>query len=73
MTERDVLQIVFEEETLRTVFGDLDSPTDFNSPRWEEVDSIVLQSCFDKGFLTWNQNKLVVTDLGRRTFGGYNE
>lgn len=62
-----------ELEAVKMVNGDLSPHTDFSDPYWLGVDPIVLQSCFDKGFIRWNGNgKLVVTPLGRRSCGGGN-
>jgi hypothetical protein len=61
-----------EQEAVKMVTGDLSPHTDFSDPYWVGVDPIVLQKCFDKGFITWAHNKLVVTPLGRRSCGGVN-
>ncbi len=63
MTELEVVKIVWRREQL-------DEYTNLGNRRWDDVDSITLQSCYDKGFLKWNGDKLVVTALGRRSCGG---
>jgi len=63
VTELEVMKVVLKREQL-------DEYTDLGNCRWDDVDSITLQSCFDKGFLRWNVDKLVVTPLGRRSCGG---
>jgi len=63
-----------EQDMVRKVQGDLSPHTDFNDPYWHSADSRVLESCFDKGFIRWDDNdKLIVTSLGRRSCGGNNE
>lgn len=56
-----------EREIVKKIDGDKSSHTDFSD--WQDSDSEVLSSCFDKGFIRWNGGKLVVTDLGRRSCG----
>ncbi len=64
MTEQQVVKIVQADASLHTDFGD---------PYWAGIDPIVLQQCFDKGFICWNgRNKLIVTPLGKRSCGGTN-
>lgn len=62
MTELEVLKIVLEREKL-------DEYTDLGDDRWDGVDDRTLESCFDKGFLKWSGDKLIVTPLGKRTSG----
>ena len=63
-----------EQEAVKMVAGDLSPHTNFSDPYWSKADPIVVQKCFDKGFIRWtaNQTKLVVTPLGRRSCGGSN-
>jgi hypothetical protein len=63
MTEREVVRMVWEREQF-------DRYTDLGDDRWNEMDSIALQTCYDKGFLRWKDDKLVVTPLGKRSCGG---
>jgi len=63
MTEQQVVQIVWKREHL-------DRYTDLGDDRWDDMDSITLQACYDKGFLKWSDEKLVVTPLGKRACGG---
>lgn len=62
MTELEVMKVVLKREQL-------DEYTDLGNHRWDDVDSATLQSCFDKGFLRWLGDKLVITPLGRRSCG----
>lgn len=61
MTEREVVQIVA---------ADTSPITDFSDEHWEDVDPATLESCYNKGFLRWDGEKLKVTPLGRRSCGG---
>ncbi|KKM25579.1 hypothetical protein LCGC14_1593640 [marine sediment metagenome] len=61
MTEQEIVRMIQKEEAYHT---------DFNATYWDKVDSATLQSCYDKGFLRWNNDKLVVTPLGKRSCGG---
>jgi hypothetical protein len=60
MTERDIVRMVQKEKS---------EHTDFSAVYWRKADPATLQSCYDKGFLRWNDDKLVVTPLGRRSCG----
>ncbi len=63
-----------EQEMVRKVQDDLSPHTDFNDPYWHSEDSRILETCFGKGFIRWDDNgKLIVTPLGRRSCGGNNE
>jgi hypothetical protein len=61
MTERDIVRMVQKEEA---------GLTDFSASYWRKADPTTLQSCYDKGFLRWSGEKLVVTPLGKRACGG---
>lgn len=61
-----------ELAVIKIVQNDLAPTTDLGSSYWKDVDLITLQLCFDKGFLRWSYNKLVMTPLGIRSFGGTN-
>ncbi len=61
MTEREIIKMVQKEES---------GPTDFSAVYWRKADPATLQACYDKGFLRWNGDKLVVTPLGKSSCGG---
>lgn len=61
MTEREIVKMVQKEKS---------GHTDFSAGYWRKADPTTLQSCYDKGFLRWNGDKLVVTPLGKRSCGG---
>jgi len=44
--------------------------TNFDDPYWKSTDPLVLNSCFDKGFLRWVNGRLTATPLGVRSCGG---
>jgi hypothetical protein len=66
MTEREVV-IFVEERALQ------DTKTVFADGTWDTVDFRTLESCYQKGFLLWAGDKLVLSDLGKRSFGVHNE
>jgi len=59
-----------EREAVKMVQDDPAAVTNFQSGYWEGVDPVVLDSCFDKGFICWEGEKLIVTPLGKRSCGG---
>ena len=59
-----------EREIVNVVRSDASPITDFNASHWNGIDPLVLNTCFDKGFLRWSFGKLVVTPLGKRSCGG---
>jgi hypothetical protein len=61
MTEQDIVRMVQKEKS---------DYTDFNATYWRKADPTTLQACYDKGFLRWDGDKLVVTPLGKRSCGG---
>jgi len=64
---------MMEREIVELVRTDTSALTDFGDDHWFGVDPLVLESCFGKGFIAYRAGKLVVTDLGRRTFGDNHE
>ena len=66
MTEREV--VIFVEERSQQ-----DTETVFTDGNWDAVDFRALESCYRKGFLLWAGNKLVLSDLGKRSFGVHDE
>ena len=63
---------MMEREAVKMVQDDPSAITNFQSAYWEDVDPVVLDTCFDKGFLRWEGEKLIVTPLGKRSCGGEN-
>lgn len=61
MTEREIIKMVQKEKS---------GPTDFSAVYWRKANPTTLQACYDKGFLRWVGDKLVVTPLGKRSCGG---
>ncbi len=61
-----------EREAVRMAQRAPEGATNFDDPCWDGVNPAVLNTCFDKGFLRWFNDKLIITPLGRRSCGGTN-
>jgi len=59
-----------EGKAVRMVLNDPAEVTDFESLYWVGINLLTLQSCFDKGFIRWDGQKLIATPLGKRACGG---